>query len=228
MTTSVGDAAPEPQTVDAGAPAATSQTMAAVAPIAADAAGATDVTGLSSAPTATYPTNVYPYDCVCYITITFPGVGSFRGSGVIIGPHTILTAAHVLWDQDSLQGATNVQIYPGDSSGSSGVSITGPYDIHYNQVNNAGGFLTNQQSQFDFGIIDVAQDLSAYGSFGIQTNYAGGTVHMTGYPAVAGVAQTDQVGTVTKDPTYSVLNYGGAGSVTAKPGNSGGPLWINN
>ncbi len=59
--------------------------------------------------------------------------------------------------------------------------------------------------------------------FGIQTDYQGGTVHMTGYPAIAGQAQTDQVGTVSADPTYSVLDYG---TVAAHPGNSGGPLWI--
>src|SRR4051812_43139501 len=43
-------------------------------------------------------TSVYPWDAVCYITVNFAGVGDFRGSGVIIGPHTILTAAHVVWD----------------------------------------------------------------------------------------------------------------------------------
>jgi V8-like Glu-specific endopeptidase len=227
MTTSVGDASPDQPTLDSGNPQPVAQAeVSSAAPVASlDVGTLTDGTTLSAAPTASYATNVYPYDCVCYMTMTFPGVGTFRGSAVIIGPHTILTAAHCLWDEDVQASATNIQLYPGDSSGSSGTAITGPYSIHYNAVDNLGGFLTNQQSQFDFGVIDVAEDLSSYGSFGIETNYAGGTVHMTGYPAIAGQAQTDQVGTVTADPTYSVLDYG---TVAAHPGNSGGPMWVMN
>ncbi len=227
MTTSVGDASPDQPTLDSSnlQPVAQAEVSGAAPVASLDIGTLTDGTTLSAAPTASYATNVYPYDCVCYMTMTFPGVGTFRGSAVIIGPHTILTAAHCLWDQDVQASATDIQLYPGDSSGSSGTAITGPYSIHYNAINNAGGFLTNQQSQFDFGIIDVAQDLSSYGSFGIETNYAGGTVHMTGYPAIAGLTQTDQVGTVTKDSTYSVLDYG---TVAAHPGNSGGPMWVDN
>ncbi len=66
-------------------------------------------------------------DDVAYITATFAGLGTFRGSGVIIGPHTILTASHIEWDQGSQEAATNIQVYPGDSTGSSGTSISGPY-----------------------------------------------------------------------------------------------------
>ena len=78
--------------------------------------------------------------------------------------------------------------------------------------------------QQDFAIIDFAANLSSYGSFGIETNYSGGTVHLTGYPATAGGLQTDQVGTVSADPNYSVLDYG---SLISVPGNSGGPVWID-
>ena len=48
---------------------------------------------------------------------------------------------------------------------------------------------------------------------------------MTGYPAIAGGSQTDQVGSVFADPISSVLNYG---TVAANPGNSGGPVWVDN
>ena len=43
---------------------------------------------------------------------------------------------------------------------------------------------------------------------GVLTNYAGGEVHLTGYPASAGGEQVDEVGSVTADPSYSVLDYG--------------------
>jgi hypothetical protein len=59
---------------------------------------------------------------------------------------------------------------------------------------------------------------------GVLLNYSGGEVHMTGYPAAAGGEQTDQVGTVSADSSYSVLDYG---TVAAQPGNSGGPIWLD-
>src|SRR5262249_38132285 len=93
-----------------------------------------------------------------------------------------------------------------------------------NQVNDAGGMMSQASSASDFAIIDVATDLSAYTQFGLYANYTGGTVHMTGYPANAGVTQTDQVGTVYADPYYNGLDYG---TISASPRNSGGPLWIN-
>jgi hypothetical protein len=58
---------------------------------------------------------------------------------------------------------------------------------------------------------------------GVLTDYQGGTVHETGYPATAGGYQTDSIGTVSADPSYSVLDYG---TLSTSPGNSGGPIWL--
>ena len=59
---------------------------------------------------------------------------------------------------------------------------------------------------------------------GVVLNYAGGVVTATGYPATAGGLQTDQVGTVSVDPSFSVLDYG---TLTTSPGDSGAPLWLD-
>jgi V8-like Glu-specific endopeptidase len=168
-----------------------------------------------------YSTAVYPYDAVVYITDNFSGTSQeFRGSGVIIGPHTILTASHVLWS--SVYGAaSNVSAYPAYNNG--GSPIAGQYIFHYFEVSDQPT-ISQQQSQFDYAIIDFATDLSNYGWFGISTDYNGGTVHATGYPASAGLVQTDSLGTVTKDQNYSVLDYG---TLSTSPGNSGGPLWFD-
>src|SRR5262249_39053952 len=82
--------------------------------------------------------------------------------------------------------------------------------------------LTQASSAYDYAIIDTSYTFTSW--MGVVTNYGGGTVHVTGYPASAGGYQTDQVGTVFADPSYSVLDYG---SVSPSPGNSGGPLWLN-
>jgi Domain of unknown function (DUF4214) len=142
---------------------------------------------------------------------------------VIIGPHTILTVSHLLWQQDLGQSAKTIDIFPGYSSGGQQL-VTGQWIDHYSEVNDAGDMMTKQTSQNDFAVIDVTANLSSYGSFGIQPDYGGGEVHLTGYPAVDSGLQENQIGSVYSDPTYSVLDYG---TIASSPGYSGGPLWIN-
>jgi len=160
-------------------------------------------------------------DGVVLVTDVIDGQG-WRGSGVIIGPHTVLTASHVLWQQDVGQGASQVSLYPDYLSGQS--AIQGQEIWHYNQVNDSGGLMSQADSADDYAIIDVSTNLSGYTQFGLLPDFAGSTVHMTGYPANAGFTQTDHIGTVNADPYYDVLDYG---SISASPGNSGGPLWIS-
>jgi Ca2+-binding RTX toxin-like protein/V8-like Glu-specific endopeptidase len=172
--------------------------------------------------TTTTPALAYPYDAVCLITDTV-GNEELQGSGVIIGPHTILTASHMLWDAGTGQSATNVTVYPG-YTGSGSASVAGT-TIHYNTVNDANDLISQAQSQNDFAIIDVSQDLSSYGSFGVSTNFGGGPVSISGYPATSGGSQLDTSGSATQDPTYSLIDYSSAFGVS--PGSSGGPIWIN-
>jgi V8-like Glu-specific endopeptidase len=162
-----------------------------------------------------------PLNDVVLITDVIDGQG-WRGSGVIIGPHTILTASHLLWDQDLGQGASQVSVYPGYEPGNA--PISGQEAWHFNTVDDSGHVMTQAASASDFGIIDVAADLSAFGSFGVLTDFEGGTAHLTGYPASAGVAQNDVIGTVQADQRFDVLDYE---TITASPGNSGGPVWVD-
>ena len=168
------------------------------------------------------PNLAYPYDSVCYITDVIDGV-TYRGSGVIIGPHTILTAAHMVWDKDSGQSATDIQVSPGYSAAYQ-VSIPG-VAIHYNAVDDSGGLIRQSQSQSDFAVIDVAQNLDAYGWFQIAPDYAGGYGDISGYPGSNGYTQQDTTGWLTQDPNYHLMDFSGAFDVG--PGSSGGPIWIN-
>ncbi|HEV2154844.1 hypothetical protein [Bradyrhizobium sp.] len=179
-----------------------------------------------------YSTSTYPYNTVVLIETKFANDPNpnefFTGTGVIIGPHTILTAAHMLWDTAFNSEATSVYIYPAYSAnGYPNPAGTGALNTnetwHNYKVGNADGTISDSDSQFDFGIIDVGYTFTSY--MGVISDWAGGTAHLTGYPNTAGGLQTDQVGSVTKDPTYSILDYG---SIVSNHGNSGGPLWIDN
>jgi Ca2+-binding RTX toxin-like protein len=171
-----------------------------------------------------YPTpSAYPYDCVCYVVATYADGTSWQGSGAIIGPHTVLTASHLLWSADLQQSAVSVQVYPA-SDGFSGMPIGGGYNTHYNEINDAHDRLTEATSQQDFAVIDFAADLSGYGSFGLDSRFTGGGVHIAGYPSSAFGLQTDDTGDVQASPAYATLDYV---SVFATPGDSGGPIWVD-
>lgn len=160
-----------------------------------------------------------PYASIAYIT-TRIGNTVWQGSGAIIGPHTILTASHVLWSWDNNAGASSVTVRLGSATAP---VLGGDAVWHYNEVNNAGEALTKRDSQADYAVINVEADLSGYVSFGMQAGYTGGAVHVTGFPASAHGTMDDDVVTVTADARYGVLNLGAG---TALSGESGGPVWV--
>jgi V8-like Glu-specific endopeptidase len=186
------------------------------------------VTDTAVAP-ATYSTSTYPYDDVVYIQDNLDG--GVRFSGFVVGPHTILTVSHGLWDSATSQSASAIEVFPGYSGSTNPVGSTTPvpgaWVDHYFEINdNDGGpdLETRADSSQDFAIIDFTNyTFSSW--FGISTGYPGGTVNVTGYPGDAGHTQTSETGTVSADGAYPVLDYG---SVAPAPGNSGSPIWINN
>jgi V8-like Glu-specific endopeptidase len=166
-----------------------------------------------------YNVSLYPYDPVVRITDTIDGQ-SWQASGVLISPDEVLTASHVVYIQG--EGTANdIVVTPGFSDGTSPYgSANGTY-IHYLLIDDANQTITNQQSQSDYAIIHLSRSFITAGYMSIEANYTGGPVNITGYPTSAGGYQADSAQTVTRDPTYTLLD----GTVLGE-GSSGGPVWI--
>ncbi len=186
-----------------------------------------------SAPLASYSVGSYPYNDVALIEDNlFPG--GERGSGVVIGPHTVLTASHLLWDNTTMTSASQVSTYLGYSNASQdpglngATAVAGTWRTHYFKIDDTNDLITQQQSQFDYAVIDYSTSFSSW--FGQDPNFQSGAVHATGYPVnpagttSATSAQYDFTGNVSTDSAYTVLDYNG---LTVYPGNSGGPLWVD-
>ena len=169
----------------------------------------------------------FPFNSVVLIESPNPdGDGYLLGSGVVIGPHTILTASHVVYDITEQTALKDIHLYPGWESADPAL---GPGDIpttdsdHFNEIGALGGdTLSKAESALDFAVIDTSYTFSSW--MGVLLNYPGGTVNVTGYPASAGGFQSNGVGTVSEDPRSPVLDYG---TLSVSPGNSGGPLWLD-
>jgi V8-like Glu-specific endopeptidase len=167
----------------------------------------------------TYSASSYPYDTVVRVTDTI-GSQSWQGSGVLISPDEVLTASHVVYIQ-GVGTANDIVVTPGYSDGASPYgSADGTY-IHYFPINDANRSVTNQQSQDDYAVIHLATPFASAGYMGLESNFPGGAVNITGYPASAGGAQVDSSQTVTRDPSYTLLDGTALGE-----GSSGGPVWI--
>ena len=185
-------------------------------------------TPANSAPVTDYSTRAYPYDCICYITTVANGKSQV-GTGFIIGPNTILTAAHVVAGV-LIAGSfspTAIMVYPGDQTGNQGASVTGTYVIDSAEpTGNYPNYAAN-----DFAVINVdsnLQELFGISQFSLPTTaYSGGTVNITGYPDPPNyppgqVVQFNDIGTVTADVTPGILDEN---PNLTYHGNSGGPLW---
>jgi V8-like Glu-specific endopeptidase len=174
-----------------------------------------------------------PFNCVCYVTDTVDGV-NYRASGVIIGPHTVLTAAHVVWDATSGDTATNIEIYPGYSSAffapTSVNAVPGAFSVHFNPVSDQDGELSGYASAYDVAVIDTSYTFSSW--VGVQTNATATAVAATGYPAypngTTGFQSHQQwtaTGTVSTDPESGAIQFN---TLAVSAGASGGPVWYLN
>lgn len=169
----------------------------------------------------------YPYDTVVYITDTI-GSQSLRGSGVLISPDEVLTAAHVVYTS-GIGAATDVQVSPGYNFGPSSYGTISYSYFKYYEINDKLNQISASDSQYDFAVIHLSHPAPNAGYMRYESNFSGGSVHITGFPAYYGEnfgnyqGMVDFSEPVTRDPQYSVFE----GSSTGK-GSSGGPVWVMN
>ena len=161
----------------------------------------------------------YPYSPIVFITDTIGDAG-YQASGVLVAPDEVLTASHVVYEQD-LGTASNILVTPGYNGIAPFGSASGT-DIHYFPVADAGGTISNDDSQNDYALIHLDHPFSDTGTLGLTPDFAGGTVNVTGYPASASGALVSSVQTVHRDPDYTLLDGAPLG-----PGSSGGPVWAS-
>jgi glutamyl endopeptidase len=100
-------------------------------------------------------------------------------TGFVIGEHTILTAAHCVYNKEEQTAKTGLKLYLYDNGSYDNASVTAtPVQIHI-----PGEYVENSTRDYDYAIITVKEDLSDYMSFnlGVARSIAvGKTVKVTG------------------------------------------------
>ena len=162
-------------------------------------------------------TTDYPYDTVVRITAQVAGY-TLQGSGVLISPDEVLTASHVLYQSD-LGTVTNIDVAPGYTNGTAPFGHATGTIAHYSQIADYP-YLSLFDTQSDYAIIHLSTPFTGLGSMGILPGFAGGAVHVTGFPGDAGGAMVDSAQSVTGVPRFTVLD-----GLSIGEGSSGGPVW---
>jgi Ca2+-binding RTX toxin-like protein len=158
-------------------------------------------------------------NAIVYITDTIDGV-QWQGSGVLIAPDEVLTAAHMVYNSATRSEAQNIVVTPGYDAGSAPFgSATGAY-ANFNPIQDANDNISEYDSQNDFAVIHLSQPFTSITPMSIAPGYPGGSVTVSGYPAVAGGVLVDETEVVTQDQNFALLDGRSIG-----PGSSGGPVW---
>ncbi len=163
-------------------------------------------------------TTTYPARTVVRIS-AYIGEQQYLGSGVLISPDEVLTAAHVVWRKD-LGLATGVVVTPGLSGDSTPFGAFDGVVTHYNPIQDVDGLILRSEMQSDFAVIHLNRS-TTLGYLPLGADYMGGNVTVSGYPGYSGV-QVNSVQSVSRDPVYNNLLGDSLGG-----GSSGGPVWIN-
>ena len=158
-----------------------------------------------------------PYNMIVRVTVRFGAYG-YQGSGVMISPDEVLTAAHMVW-MTGVGVATNVMVSPGYEAGATPFGSIPGVVTHYNTIDDTGGYLGIGDVARDYAVIHLSSP-APVGTMSLGSNFTGGAVTVGGYPGTAAGHQVDAAQSVSSYPGYSILT-----GQTIGAGSSGGPVY---
>jgi len=176
----------------------------------------------------------YPWQSIVFIEALFPDGSVAFGSGVMVGPNDVLTAAHVVYAEALGGAAVEVAVTPAydphlgtgpfGTVHAAGLHVLGDPDPDGdgNAVAGNGGPGLEGAEQ-DVALLDLAVPLGeSTGWMALDPGFGAGTVNLSGYPGIYGNALTNETGFVQDDPVDWFMATAG---LEIHSGNSGGPLW---
>lgn len=177
-------------------------------------------------------TSQYPYSAVCKLLIAFDQNGTTKayvGTGFLVSPDTVMTAAHCLFDHDSKLGwAKSIRVIPGAASGLEPFgAVSESRNLYVPKA-----WTTHQSTDYDFGLIKLSQPLGEKAGYlklitfpdAFQKNLS-----LAGYPFYTGedpdtLRQYTAIGAaLSKQGARTLLH-----NIDASSGQSGSPIFNSN
>lgn len=165
-------------------------------------------------------TQSYPYSAVVRVVVTFTDGNVAQGSGAVVGPNDILTAAHLVFRFGKT--IQTIKITPAQNG------EFAPLGDHYGQTPawhevdlDGDGMLSSSDMAVDLAIIPVNYPIADLtGRFLLEDALPTGTVYKAGYPASSNGQMVESSGTM---PTYWRLYN--IDAIAHDKGDSGAPLF---
>ncbi|MBA3012347.1 MAG: trypsin-like peptidase domain-containing protein [Proteobacteria bacterium] len=160
-----------------------------------------------------------PFSAIVQITVGFPDGFVAGGSGALIGPDDVLTAAHVVYSAEHGGWATETYVTP---AGGPGQNTFGTYTAE--NIYSVAGWVEDQSFDWDYAYIDLDQNIGFQtGWFDIQNGaYTGSIVESLGYPGDHGFNQMVYTNGTIDYTGYNVFKF--IDDLDLMPGQSGSPL----
>ena len=157
-----------------------------------------------------------PYCMICKIEATF-GQSVYQGTGYLVGPRTVLTAAHVIYDSG---WGTNVTLLFGAHWNSNNQYVYSSYVTNVTGLT-MGNYYNTGDTADDWAIIDLGFDIGdTYGWFGLTTVVTTNmTMTVAGYPGDYNGNMVYSTGSVSNIETYKFRHYADTAG-----GESGAPI----
>ena len=143
-----------------------------------------------------------------------------QGSGVLIAPDEVLTAAHLLYDSTGQLARVTV-VSPGYDHG----AVHGAVAVDAVHAMPLADWTQLSGTQTDYALVHLATPVTDEPVMALGADLVPGPATATGYPLAAAGAQASQAETPTKVPGYDVLQGTPLGGSGDPHGSSGGPLW---
>jgi VWFA-related protein len=162
-------------------------------------------------------TGAFPFRVIAFLNGTLEG-GVYRATGFLVGPHMVLTNAHVVWDERADRFVTSMEIRPGSAAAAPRPAVRFATNASY---------VATRKIEFDYGAAFFDTPFPGISTFmplvfdanpaaGSQVTVAGFPERVRGALTTAMWADTDVVTAVQG----GVLRY----KVDTSGGNSGSPV----
>ncbi|WP_194724396.1 DUF4214 domain-containing protein [Noviherbaspirillum malthae] len=182
----------------------------------------------------------YPYTAVSLIVVTFPDGHKVAGTGTMVGPNDLLTAAHVVYSPDHGGWASALSLYPGaDFNGTTGRIEDAPYVVEnfrwqldgwpaqaFSDDSNAT--FRYEESQYDVAVIGLSKAIGMQtGWFALARGYnTAQWASVLGYASGTTGLMSGKAWVTRETSTSLYAASAGPGTDLLGSGSSGGPLYV--
>lgn len=176
-------------------------------------------------------TEQYPWHTIGFVHVTF-GLNNFRASGSLIGPQTVLTNAHNLYNSGMGGYFTELKFYPGQYQESEGSMVIRPYGhreavdgiVSQEYITYEGSLnLTNAHDYGAFFLETPFEEISTF--MPLEFDYEPTYINTAGYPYLVD-GETSFSMWYDRGPVVDLKEREFTFEAKSGQGASGSPVWV--